>query len=131
MVNKFPAADQIYVLRNKLILALGEVNISPAEIMRMNLSSISRGALLRIDALDGASFITLAGDAKNLLNGWQMLRPRGNPKGDALFIALRGKLAGQRLSVKSIRAIISKTGNAQAQKTRRKEQFQVIQGGRR
>jgi len=126
----FPTADEIYALRNNLICSLVSLNISPAETMRLNLPCILRGSVLRIDARDGASFITLTGAAKERLNGWQMLRPRGNPKGEALFISLRGKCAGQRLSVKAIRAIVKKNGQVQEHKTKMKEQFQVIQGGR-
>jgi len=63
------------------------------------------GAVVRVQGEDGYSFITLTGEEKNRLNAWQIIRPRSKPKSEALFITLRGKNAGQRMSIKSIRRI--------------------------
>jgi len=104
------------------------------------------GAVVRVQGEDGYSFITLTGEEKNRLNAWQIIRPRSKPKSEALFITLRGKNAGQRMSIKSIRRIArqadakpflnirfaerSENQNAGAEIIQDKLALRVIQGGR-
>ncbi len=139
--HQLPTATQSATARNRLIRALDERMVSYQQIQRLNLSAVMCGASLRVGDEQGISMLPLSGDAKRALNGWAILRPRSNPKSDALFITLRGKNAGQRMSIAAIRRV-ARQGNAKPLNIRFSEfsetskcegntpMLRVIQGGR-
>ncbi len=143
----FPTENQSLEVRNKLICRLIELNLSHSQVRRLDLCCVRNGAGLSIQGEQGCSFITLTGESKSLLNAWQMLRPRSNPKSDALFITLRGKCAGQRISIPAIRHVARKSGckplsvrfedyaelanDKHADLIQNQPALRVIQGGRR
>ena len=102
---QLPAANQSAVARNRLICSLVERLVSYQQIQRLNLSAVMCGASLRVGDEQDRCMVPLSGDAQRALNDWQILRPRSNPKSDALFVALSGKNTGKRLSVEAIRRI--------------------------
>lgn len=111
------------------------MNIPIALLHQFDLSCFTRdlqgNAFIHIESsYDHPLCVPVAGKSQDLFDAWLTLRGWSKPTSQALFISLRGNLEGQRLSVKAIRAIINTTAKAKAQKTRWKEQFQVIQGGR-
>jgi len=135
-----PAATQSATARNQLIRALDQRMVSYLQIQRLNLSAVMCGATLMVGD-EQRSMIPLSGDAKRALNDWQILRPRSNPKSDALFITLTGKNAGRRMTVAAIRRI-ARQDNAKLLNIRFGEfsesqnvkttppRLRVIQGGR-
>jgi len=143
-----PAANHIVTVRNKLICKLIELNLSYAQIQHLDLCSVMIGAVLSIRIESGCDFITLTGEAKRSLNAWQILRPRSNPRSSALFITLRGKRTGQRISLSAIRhigrqssskALIIRFGEHSENSNRKKDEtngtrntpaLRVIHGGR-
>jgi len=140
-----PHPDQVFSVRSQLICSLVERGVTYQQIQRLNLCAVMNGAAVGIRIGDKCYFVTLSGKGKDSLNDWQTLRPRGNPRGDALFITLRGKNTGQRMSVSAIRRIARQSGarplnirfgdfseNSERveHKPESKPKLRVIQGGR-
>jgi len=137
--HQLPAANQsIHASRNRLICKLDEHGLSPDKISRLNAVDVRPYAMLVIR--DGTEFygVQLTGDAPKALIDYQVLRPRCNPKSEALILALSGRSKGNRLSVNAIKRIARQAGskplNIRFGETSKREdntpRLRVIQGGR-